>query len=169
MLTNFELMEIDEWTIGRMFSFLTKQYIGHITKSMAHSPVERYFYPLYLIGKKSGEMSQQQLADCLLLDKVSMVRILDILTVDGLIERKINPNDRRQHLLHITEKGKPWVNEINENLMKADGFFLQFLPESEQEIFRKQLIHMCKSSKNCYKNTVEIDTIPYKDTSNKQH
>ena len=162
-------MEIENWTIGRMFSFLTKQYVGHLTKSMSHSPIERYFYPLYIIGKKSGEMSQQQLADCLLLDKVSMVRILDVLTADGFIERKVNPNDRRQHLLHITNAGKPWVEEINEKLVEADAFFLHFIPKEEQEVFRKNLVLLCNNTENCYKNTIEIEQLSIKNTPFRKH
>src|SRR5688572_26146124 len=107
-----EPSHVENLPLGRIFGFLTKQYIGLLAKRMENTPVERYYYALMIIGQNSGKISQQQLADQLLTDKVCMVRMLDCLEKDGLIERTVNPGDRRQHLLSVTEKGRPWVMEI---------------------------------------------------------
>lgn len=120
-------MTVQEWPLGRFFSFLTKQYIGKLTQRMEHTPVERYYFPLYLIGKNNGLISQQELANQLLMDKVSLVRILDALQADGFIERKRNPNDRRQHLLHITAKAEPWIQEIGDGIKETNEYFFSFI------------------------------------------
>jgi MarR family transcriptional regulator, transcriptional regulator for hemolysin len=144
------------WPLGRIFGFLTKQYIGYLAKRMEHTPISRYYFPLYLIGKNSGAISQQELADQLLTDKVSMVRILDNLTEDGYIERKVNPNDRRQHLLHITAAGKPWVEEIEQALRETDALFLEFLPETDRQLFLKHTYSLIKSTKDLPVEEVEL-------------
>ena len=114
---------VEGWNLGRSFGYLTKQYIGTLSAKLEGVPVQRYYYPLYIIGKSSGKICQQQLADQLLMDKVSIVRILNALTEDGYIERKVNPEDRREHLLHITKKGKPWVKSIENSLKETDAQF----------------------------------------------
>lgn len=135
-----------EWPLGRVFSFLTKQFIGQLATRMSGTPVERYYFPLYIIGKNSGKISQQELADQILTDKVSMVRILDCLTKDGFIERKVNPEDRRQHLLHITPKAEPWILEIENGLKETNQAFFQLLPEDKQEDFKNMLsLLICKT------------------------
>jgi MarR family transcriptional regulator for hemolysin len=138
-------MQID-WPLGRMFSFLTKQYIGEMALRMKNTPIERYYFPLYLIGKNSGKISQQELADQLLMDKVSLVRILDVLTNDGYVIRTVNPNDRRQHLLSLTDKAKPWISEIEQGLIDTNNHFIGFLPEENRQLFSEMLqLLICKT------------------------
>ncbi len=129
-------MVTQEWPLGRFFSFLTKQYIGKLALQMEHTPVERYYFPLYLIGKNNGVITQQELADQLLTDKVSMVRILDALQKDGFIERKTNPEDRRQRQLHITAKAEPWILEIEKGIRETNEYFFNLLDPSLHANFR---------------------------------
>jgi MarR family transcriptional regulator for hemolysin len=145
-----------QWPLGRVFGFLTKQYVGCLAKRMENTPLERHYYPLYLIGKNSGNISQQQLADQLSTDKVSMVRILDYLTDGGFIERRVNPGDRRQHLLHITESGKPWVEEIELGLAETDELFLGFLRKEQRVVFIEQLHQLIEVTKELPAEKIEL-------------
>lgn len=130
--------------LGRIFGVLTKKYIGFLAQQLQDSPVERYFYPLFLVATYSGKISQQQLADYLLSDKVSIVRVIDSLEKEGLIERTINQKDRRQHLLCITEKAKPWIDKIEKAVQKTDALFISFLQQDMQEDFKTELINLVK-------------------------
>lgn len=140
-------MERLDWPLGRVFSFLTKQYIGRVSNQFHDTPVERYYFALYLIGKHDGKISQQELADLLLIDKVSLVRILDALTADGLIERIVNPNDRRQHILKATPKAEEWVNQIHNELQAQNDYFISLVDEEYRDGFiegLKQLVCRAK-------------------------
>ena len=139
-----------------MLGFLTKQYIGYLTRRMEQTPINRYYYPIFLIGKYSGEISQQGLADMLRTDKVSMVRILDCLAEDGYIERRVNPKDRRQHLLHITEAGKPWMNEIEAAFIETDEFFFSVIDSEERVKFREQMLLLIEHTKDVPVEEVEL-------------
>ncbi len=161
-----EEVNTSDWTLGRVFWFLTKQYIGYLTKRFENTPVDRYYFPLYLIGKNSGKISQQQLADQLLMDKVSLVRILDILTQEGYVERKVNPKDRRQHLLYITSTGKPWVEEIRKGLNETDDFFLNLLPANQREVFKEQVQVLINAAKDVQVEQVELFYNRVKDGTN---
>jgi MarR family transcriptional regulator for hemolysin len=145
-----------EWPLGRIFGFLTKQYIGQLALRMKGTPIERYYYALYIIAKNSGKISQQELADQVLTDKVSLVRILDVLTEDGWIERTKNPADRRQHLLSITDKAEPWIQEIEDGLRETNDYFFEFLPEEKREEFRSMLSLMVCKAKNLQIEDIEI-------------
>lgn len=149
--------------LGRMFSYLTKQYIGQVTKRMENTPVSRYYFPLYIIGKNCGKISQKQLAEQLMMDKVSLVRILDNLTADGLIRREPNPDDRRQHLLFVTQKAEPWIGEVEKALRETDQHFLDYLDGSQND-FKESLKELVSKSSALQSESVEIF---YKRTNSK--
>ena len=157
-----------EWPLGRMFSFLTKQYIGEIALKMKDTPVERYYFPLYIVSQNSGKISQQELADQLLMDKVSLVRILDILMADGFITRTVNPSDRRQHLLSITPKAKPWVERVKNALQETNQHFLGFLPEENRKLFTDTLQLLICKTKDLPVESIEIFYNRTHDESNKK-
>lgn len=142
--------------LGWVLGYLTKQYVGHVMKQMEKSPITRYYFPLYLIGKNSGKICQQQLADKLLMDKVSLVRILDALTEEGFIERKVNPADRRQHLLHVTKSGAEWIPEIEQTLNEADDLFYGLIPEKDRAIFKQNLEIIVEATKQFTVEDVEL-------------
>jgi MarR family transcriptional regulator, lower aerobic nicotinate degradation pathway regulator len=54
---------------------------------------------------RSGPMSQQALGDALDIDASNLVAILNDLEDKGLITRRRDPDDRRRHIVEITETG----------------------------------------------------------------
>ena len=57
-------------------------------------------------------LSQQELAAKLGIHPSRLVALLDELERKALVERKSNPDDRRQYSLHLTEKGTKTLEEI---------------------------------------------------------
>jgi DNA-binding MarR family transcriptional regulator len=53
----------------------------------------------------SGPMSQQALGDALDIDASNLVALLNDLEDKGLITRRRDPDDRRRHIVEITETG----------------------------------------------------------------
>lgn len=53
-----------------------------------------------------GPLAQQQLSDCLRIDKSHLVRYIDKLEADGLLRRDADPHDRRRHRVVLTENGR---------------------------------------------------------------
>jgi MarR family transcriptional regulator, lower aerobic nicotinate degradation pathway regulator len=64
----------------------------------------------------SGPLSQQQLADSLDHDKSHMVGYLDHLEQRGLVERQVDPGDRRRHRIALT----PAAEQLLPSLHAAD-------------------------------------------------
>ena len=53
-----------------------------------------------------------RLAELTEVDAMTMVRILDRMEADGLLERRPDPADRRARCLYLTPKAKPLLDEI---------------------------------------------------------
>src|SRR3984893_760362 len=62
--------------------------------------------------EKNQGVSQARLAELAEVDAMAMVRILDRMEADGLLERRPDPADRRGRCLYLTAKAKPILGEI---------------------------------------------------------
>jgi DNA-binding MarR family transcriptional regulator len=57
-------------------------------------------------------VSQTKLAEVVGVEPMTMVRILDRMEADGLVERRPDPEDRRARRLYLTRKAKPVLDQI---------------------------------------------------------
>jgi MarR family transcriptional regulator for hemolysin len=62
--------------------------------------------------QKNEGASQARLAELAEVDPMTMVRILDRMEADGLLERRFDPVDRRARCLYLTRKARPLLDEI---------------------------------------------------------
>lgn len=92
--------------VGTQTLILSKHYYGVLSKNLEHTGVERYYSILYYILHNDGCCCQQDICDKLAIDKTAMVKVLDHLGKQGLVERTVNPSDRRQHVIRLTKKGR---------------------------------------------------------------
>ncbi|PHR43627.1 MAG: hypothetical protein COA32_16010 [Fluviicola sp.] len=133
--------------LGKLFGLLTKQYISILSAKLEDIPLNRYYYPFWLIAQNNATITQQNLSKQLHADKVVIVRIVDYLESAGFINRIDNPEDRRSHLLEITNKGKPYINIIEEAIKSTDQLFLENIGNKNQAGFSEELIHLADKMK----------------------
>jgi len=62
--------------------------------------------------EKNEGVSQARLAELAEVDAMTMVRILDRMEADELLERRPDPADRRARCLYLTPKAKPLLDQI---------------------------------------------------------
>lgn len=142
--------------LGRILGDLTKQYFGALSKSMEHLGVDRHFYPMVIIDRTEEKCTQQYLSCMLEVDKVTMVRVMDYLMEKGMITREVNINDRREHLIKLTSKGKKIMPEIYEGINKMNSLALKGLTKNEQEVFYAATKKIEKNIENLPANEVDI-------------
>ncbi|MBU6483908.1 MAG: MarR family transcriptional regulator [Betaproteobacteria bacterium] len=62
--------------------------------------------------ERNEGVSQARLAELADVEPMTMVRILDRMEADGLLERRPDPVDRRARRLYLTRKARPLLDEI---------------------------------------------------------
>ena len=62
--------------------------------------------------ERNEGINQTKLTELTGLDQMAIVRILDRLEADGLVERRPDPADRRARCLYLTAKAAPTLHEI---------------------------------------------------------
>ena len=90
-----------------MLSLLSKSVYRRTTESMLGMSQRRYL-ALNYVAEPSG-ISQQQLGEILCMDANNTVLLLNELEDDGLVRRERDPDDRRRHIVRLTEQGAAGV------------------------------------------------------------
>ncbi|MBE9604684.1 MarR family transcriptional regulator [Acetobacteraceae bacterium H6797] len=73
---------------------------------------EATWLPLIHLARAPVALRQKQLAAALLLDNSAVVRLLDLLEAQGLIERREEASDRRAKAILLTDAGREMVEMV---------------------------------------------------------
>ena len=150
--------------MGRNLAVLTKMYYGALTKKLGHLELERYYSIIFFIACSKKPCSQKYIAEHLLIDKASMVRIMDFLSGQNFIRRETNPMDRREQFIILTEKAKRIVPEIGTAIKELNNAAMKGIQKKDKATFYSFLDTICTNLQQQPKNKV---TINYKATRNK--
>ena len=104
-----------------------------------------------------GKMSQQQIADTILKDKNSVVKLIDGLEKKGLVKRVANKEDRRQNLIEITPAGKEIETEVKDIATNTVELIVKDIPQQDLHTFIEVLTRMA-SNMNGNTNLKELIT-----------
>jgi DNA-binding MarR family transcriptional regulator len=83
--------------------------------------------------RDSGGSTQQALAGTLEMDGTNVVGLLNDLEAKNLIERRRSPEDRRRHVVEITEAGATQLAAVEFALSAAEDEVLGGLDETQRE------------------------------------
>lgn len=82
--------------------------------------------------EKNEGISQKRLAELSELDPMTLVRILDRMEVDGWVQRRFDPTDRRAHTLWLTSKARPILDHVAQLVAETRTEALQGLSSEER-------------------------------------
>ena len=90
--------------------------------------------PLLVLSRQGENVRQGVLADELGIEGPSLVRLIDLLEAEGLVERREDPTDRRAKTLHLTKAGAAKVEETNRILRRVRASLLRDIGPEELAI-----------------------------------
>ncbi|WP_417543488.1 MarR family transcriptional regulator [Marinobacter sp.] len=84
--------------------------------------------------KEGGEgLTQRELAGLMAIENPTLVRLLDSLEQQKLIERRACPNDRRARRLHLTDPGREFMEVLSARANALRDEMLDGISENEIE------------------------------------
>ena len=97
-----------------------------------------WLFPYYMLGSNPG-LTQQALSELLGVFPSQLVRFLDSLEEQQLIERRDTPGDRRSYRLHLTRKGRSVLARIGELTQELERDFFAALSVAENRLLQELL------------------------------
>ncbi len=105
----------------------------------------KHFALLNLIDLNEGT-SQQQLAQRLALEPSGLVRTIDELEQQGIVERRRAPADRRRYALYLSQAGKAKLMQARQITARHAAELLAALEESEVQILHDLLARIVEAA-----------------------
>ena len=138
--------------LGKVFTLTGKSFLHLLNEKLSYLDIDRDYYALILIEMGAGNLTQNELANKLETDKVSVVRIVDYLTDKGYVERVENDADKRKYRLTLTAKAKEALPGIKQSMQECTDRAFGGLTQNQQVEFMS-LLGQIKNNLSKAKNT----------------
>lgn len=129
-----------EDSFGYLCNFVARLFVHMHAANLAEHGISVGQWPILLwLWAKEGQ-TQTELSRHVVIDDATMVRTIDRMERDGLVQRVRNPNDRRQHNVYLTDKGRSLRDYLIPSVLMANTTILDALSEAE----RHQLLDLLR-------------------------
>jgi MarR family transcriptional regulator for hemolysin len=117
---------------GIRFSMLARRWRQALEEHLASAGLsDATWLPLAHLHESGDGITQKALAARLGIDGSSLVRLLDILARQSLIERKADATDARARLVYLTPQGRQRCAHIRQELANGEAKFLADISDSD--------------------------------------
>ncbi|WP_245895148.1 MarR family winged helix-turn-helix transcriptional regulator [Devosia submarina] len=125
-----------------LFFFAYRDFTGDADALLERQDFGRAHHRvLYFVNLRPG-MPVADLLDILKITKQSLARVLRQLIDSGYIEQKTGHTDRRQRLLHATEKGRQFFSTLSATQASRINTAIANLPPNSRQIVLRFMIGM---------------------------
>lgn len=112
--------------IGLLISRLARLWRREADQAVAdHGLSHATALPLMVLSRRGKCVRQGVLADEMGIEGPSLVRLIDLLQAEGLVERREDATDRRAKTLHVTQAGEAKAEEVNRVLRRVRASLLK--------------------------------------------
>ena len=98
--------------------------------------------------QRGGGLTQRELARLMTIENPTLVRLLDSLEEQGLIERRPSERDRRARLLYLTNAGEHFMSELNERANVLREEMLKGIENTDLEVALRVFERVMENSAN---------------------
>src|SRR6201994_1573417 len=121
--------------IGLLIARLARLWRREADQALAdHGLSQATALPLMVLSRQGKCVRQGVLAEEMGIEGPSLVRLIDLLQAEGLVERREDPTDRRAKMLHVTPLGEAKVAEINRVLRRLRAELMNGIPGEDLAI-----------------------------------
>jgi DNA-binding MarR family transcriptional regulator len=129
-------------TIGYLLKDVTRRYSARFERHAREVSLTLMQCKVLVYLSKNEGASQVRLCDLTEIEPMMMVRILDRMEADKLLERRPDPADRRARRLYLTRKAARALEEIDRISELTRNEFFAGVSKTDREAFLKVLEHV---------------------------
>jgi DNA-binding MarR family transcriptional regulator len=121
--------------LAAMITVLGRGLIAMEQPVLREHDLTMWAYAVLLRLDEAPLRTQAALARSIGADKTRLIGVLDDLQERGLIQREADPNDRRVHLLSLTERGRALRESTQRGIRQRETRLLARLPATQRRAF----------------------------------
>ena len=106
---------------------------------LQHPALSNVMYNIIVVIYSNPDISQDGISKALKRDKSSVAKIVSKKKKKGLVVRNVNPDDRREYRLQLSEEGQEVVKELLDTLREWQDKALKGVSEHDKKVFIKVL------------------------------
>lgn len=129
-------------TLGFLLKDLSRRFVARFETHASELSLTLMQCKVLVHLEKNEGVSQAKLAELTDVEPMNMVRILDRMEAEKLLERRQDPADRRARRLYLTKKAKPLLGEIWRLAEKTRDELFVGVPKAERDTFTAVLERM---------------------------
>ncbi|WP_241153863.1 MarR family winged helix-turn-helix transcriptional regulator [Nocardioides pantholopis] len=130
--------------LGAMLSTLLRRVAAAEQAVLDEHDLGMWDHAVLYALRAGAAASQAELAEATGRDKTRLIRHLDALEARGLITRTPNPQDRRLHVVTLTEAGRAVLGRCHERITEAEDTVLGGLSTDDAQQFRRLLTSLTR-------------------------
>lgn len=131
---------------GYLLSRLGQAFKEQAIERAERAGFELYDYTLLAILGEGARATQAGIADAMMLDPSRLVALLDSLEARGMVMRQRDPQDRRRHLVTITEPGRLELERLRAILAELEDEFFAPLDAASRAALHPMLIALASQN-----------------------
>jgi DNA-binding MarR family transcriptional regulator len=133
-------------TVGYLLKDVTRRYQARFERHAADVSLTLMQCKVLLYLSRNEGASQARLCELTEIEPMMMVRILDRMEADQLLERRPDPADRRARRLYLTRNAARLLDEIDRIMELTRNEFFAGVSKADREAFLKVLEHVHRNA-----------------------
>lgn len=122
--------------LGWNLAVLLQRYLELANAAFSDLPGGPRGYQVITLAERERSSSQVKMATRLGIDRTVMTYLIDELVEAGLVEREVDPSDRRARFVRATTKGKRLLPRLDRRLAAVEADLLGGLAEADADGLR---------------------------------
>jgi len=129
---------------GFVLAMLAETGSVYFNEALAPLAIRRTHLHVLILVSEYQPVQQVELGRLLVLSAATITHVVNDLEELGALERRRDPNDKRAHHLHLTERGTALLHEAEAISQKASDNVFAILDPAERKSLHRMLIRLAR-------------------------
>ncbi len=135
-----------DYFISVSFGIILKKYKKFIHRKLENSTVTSGEFPFVMLIYRKGPMIQNDMANYFMVSNANITKTIHNLESKSIIERRIDPNNKRKKYVSLTPTGEAFCKEMTSIQKEWNLLLTEKLTKEEEETFGKLLYNILNKS-----------------------
>lgn len=129
----------NDYPLVALISIIYREHMIYLNREIKDMKVTAGQVPFIIQLLKKEDISQEDLATELHIDRGTVAKALRKLEIEGIVKRTVNDDNRRKYKISLTNSGEKIAKKIKEIDSCWENFVYNKISNDEKEIFIKNL------------------------------